>query len=251
MIKKTPSRILAGALLLGTSLLILSGCAGSGNNSGGTALANPYATYFSGQALDNSGNYTTVTLLVSAKGAIQGTSVNDGINSVLSGSIQNSGQASVTSSAGGTLTGMFTTPNASTMSATLTNASGTQTEYMIVCVNPLPGVTTTNAFAGAFAGTYSDATTTKTSPICVVVDSNGNITGTALTVTASASTIANLAGTVTTGGVCSITESVNGSAVDTLTGTLNRAGSTVTGSLTNTAGDVISPHLLAVSEAGH
>jgi len=227
----------AAGTLLGASLFLMTGC--GGNGAGGAVRDNPYATNYAGQVSDSAGNFSSVSLSVSSRGVIAGASVLNGVSTSLNGVLRNGGASTITATGGstGTVAGTFSSPNASTISAVLTDTPFTKTEYMILLVNPTTAVGGGNAFAGDFGGTYNNSTQSKTGPLCLAIDATGNVTGTILVNLSSTPEFAEVAGSVTSGGAITFGEFVNNVNVGSANGTITLTSGQIAGTITSGTGD--------------
>jgi len=228
------TRVIASATLL-AALTLLSGCGGSGT---GTQVKNPYMGVYAGVSTDSVGDLFKVNLSVNSVGAFTGVATKGAGTYTLSGTLGINGVATYTTSfTKGNFAGTFSTADATTVSAALSTADGSNSNYLVLVANPTAGLPDGNPYAGCFAGTIVDTTAKTTSPIAFTVDGSGNVSGSVLTYPSGQPTLATVAGTVNANNALSLTATANGVSIGTISGTVSLSGYNFSGSLTSSGGD--------------
>jgi len=243
------SRICGAALFCGAVGLLLTGCGGDQIGSAGN---NPYAATYVGRAVDSSGNVSSVNLTITNTGAVAGSSVTNIQSSSINGTISSKGVASMSNITGSNLSsnlvGTFSAPAASTIYATLTNATNNSTTYIVLLGNPTVAQTGGNLFAGDYVGTDTVASTGKTGPFAFAVDPLGKVTGTMILTVKGVVETAIVTGIITSQGSCNISLApLSGLSLGTAIGSLTLMNTSVSGTLTANGGTQIGINLRVVS----
>ncbi len=212
------------ALPLASFATVLVGCGGNSANGGSPTSVGPgagaFAKTFTGEIDDRSGGLQGINITVAPDGSVKGSS----IGFTVSGTFNRNGAATLITQ-GGTLTGTFGAPTGTTISGKMTNTTTHSTVYVILLVNP--------ASSGYHYMGYQSDTTQKTLvPIAFAIDSGGNVSGTVEVDVNNTIGFANVAGTFDSGGDFNVTETQNGTTVNTVTGGLAQTGNGISGNIT-------------------
>ena len=209
-------------MALGLVAATLVGCGGGSNG-----FIDAYTGAYEGIFLGSNGAPGAVAFVVAPNGQIvSGTATTNasGTQSSLSGSVSNSGSATINIVNGGavtdTLVGNLTAPTPNTVGAALTDTGGHS--YGALIFNPTK-FTGNDQFAGEFVGTITDVNKARIGVLALAVTGGGNVDGTALVDENGTSELAVLNGSISNNGTTSLVVAVNGTTIETITGTLSLA----------------------------
>jgi len=228
------------------AIVCLAGCGGGGGNSGGgnngtATRASSYAGTYVG-TYENASNGSSGPLsftVLSAGGTISNGSITIGTSTLqLMGSITNSGVVTFAAQGSSGASGTVSASGAKTIYGTLTDPSK-EVIYLTALANPTGPATGNSSFSNDYSGTYTNTTKGETGILSFHVDSAGNISGTVLIDSSGTVEFATLGGTIASNGAVTYSASVNGSVVSSVTGNLTLSGTSLTGSMTNSKGELI------------
>jgi hypothetical protein len=220
------------------ALIAVTGCGGGGISN---LINNPYKGTYKGEFFEHdSGAIGSVSLNITAAGIISGTATpivngKPGAPFKLTGAMASSGSAVISGFEGNTDVGQFASPSSTTMAAYITNESGSSTVWLALLVNPSAPSTGGNPFSGDYAGTVLNTITGITNFNAWTISTSGVVAGSAVIQDSGVPALAAVTGTVSSSGSVAWTVSVGGSVVSTITGNLTLTGTSLTGTLKNSA----------------
>ena|SRR5579862_7415395 len=220
------------------------GTSSTGSTSGSGGLLNPYTGSFSGTFIGPQGSIGTVSFSVDISGNITGTEVvtSTGASTSLTGTVTSGGVAAVTIGTDAT-TGTFSavTNQTPTASVALTDASNDVTD-MVLIVNPA-NITGGVQDEGDFAGSLFDFSNSTPGIIAMNVSTTGAISGSILLADTGTPTLENITGNMTStfsgNPTVSWVITLNGTQIETASGTATLSGGGLSGTMTTSNGGVI------------
>lgn len=229
-------------------LLAAAGCGGSLGSTGiggtgGTTDPDPYAGTYQGQYFaTDTGAQGTVTFKVTTAGALSGTATpivggQAGTPFSVSGTVSAAGNLAISGFEGSNDMGSLSTPTAATVGGYVANIAGTSTIWLTLVVNPSAPPTGGNPFAGDYSGTLVNTGNRLLNLNAWTISTSGALSGCTVIQDTGATSFGFVSGSVSSAGAISYTLTVSGEAVYTATGTLKLTGTSLTGSVTSSAGN--------------
>jgi hypothetical protein len=243
-------RFTTTAAMLIISAFCLAGCGGGSGGGGGglVGATDKYAGTYAGTYENQLGDTGPFAFTVGSTGTIaNGTITISGTSVSLTGSVTSSGSATfIPGGNNPSSSGKLSAAGGTTITGTLKDNAG-DTFWVEALYDPTGAVAGANPFSNDYSGDFKNNTKGDTGIDSFFVDGSGNITGTGLIDISGTIEFAIVGGSVSNTGALTLTFKVNGALITTITGNVALANSSMTGNLTNTAGDSLTLDVQAVN----